>query len=107
MLVTLGAQKVNKVNKYHIYLNKSCIFVIQYHNITDKSINDLPDKPRTEVTGKQKLTISSVCFVEEILFKLFLFLCCRIGVIIILRQDYKYLTYVFIVIPYSKQQMTA
>ena len=42
----------------------------------------------------RKLTISSVCFVEEILFKLFLFLCCRIGVIIILRQDYKYLTYV-------------
>ena len=46
----------------------------------------------------RKLTISSVCFVEEILFKLFLFLCCRIGVIIILRQDYKELTYVFLML---------
>ena len=43
----------------------------------------------------RKLTIGSVCFVEEILFKLFLFLCCWIGVIIILRQNYKDLTYVF------------
>ena len=46
----------------------------------------------------RKLTISSVCFVKEILFKLFLFLCCRIGVIIILRQDYKDLTYVFLML---------